>query len=415
MSKQHSDENQDQPQQPQDEMPAPKGKKKRATKKPARRHRGEGTVTLRKDGRYQASISLGTDEKTGKRKRLTRYGKTKDEAYEKLHQALEQQRKGTLVQGNRMTVGAFLDDWLENVHRPTLRLISYLRYREYLDNHIIPAIGHIPLQKLHQSQVQSFYTRKSDEGYAPSKIRFFHAILHKALDHAVEWEYVVRNVCDLVHLPRLVTREAQVLDKEQALYLLEALTSHRLLPAVSLALATGMRRGELLSLRWSDINLEDRSMQVRHTVNRLAGYGMHEDEPKTKAGRRRIVLPERIVDMLKQHRAEQEEKKQRAGDKWKNLDLVITNSVGNYINPSDFTQYFNRAVKEAGLSPMHFHDLRHSAATLLLAMDVHPKVVQELLGHSNISTTMNLYSHVLPSIHREAMDRMDDFLNGEEK
>src|SRR2546423_14325226 len=150
MSKQHSDESQDQPQQSQEETPAPKGsRKKRVPRKSTRRHRGEGTVTLRKDGRYQADISLGTDEKTGKRKRLTRYGKTKEEAYEKLHKALEEQRKGTLIKGNQLTVGAFLDDWLENVHRSTLELTSYARYRQYLNTHILPGLGHIKLQKLH--------------------------------------------------------------------------------------------------------------------------------------------------------------------------------------------------------------------------------------------------------------------------
>jgi integrase len=162
---------------------------------------------LRKDGRWQADISLGTDEKTGRRKRLTRYGKTKEEAYTELHKALEEQRKGTLIKGNQLTVEAFLDDWLENVHRPTLKLSSYMKYREYLDNHSIPELGHIKLQKLHQSQVQAFYTRKGDKGLASSKIRVFHAILHKALDHAVEWEYVVRNVCDLAHPTRLVQME----------------------------------------------------------------------------------------------------------------------------------------------------------------------------------------------------------------
>ncbi len=401
--------------QPRDEeSPAPKHKKKQTSKK-TRRHYGEGTVFLRKDGRWQANISLGRDEATGKRKRLTRYGKTKDEAYAELHKALEEQRKGILIQPNQQTVGNFLNDWLEHVHRTTLKLSSYLLYRRCLDNHIIPALGYIKLQKLHQSHVQAFYTKKLDEGLAPSNIQLFHAILHEALDHAVEWEYVVRNVCDLVHPPRLVRkRKPRFLTKEQALHLLKALRGQQLEALVSLALATGMRRGELLALRWSDMNLEDGSIQVQRTVDRLPGYGLYESEPKSDSSRRRIVLPGRIVEVLKQHRAEQLDAQQRAGDKWRDLDIVFSSRVGGFIEPAQINRRFNAAVKAAGLPPMRFHDLRHSAATLLLAMGIHPKVVQELLGHSQISITMNLYSHVLPSMQRGAMQDMDRFLRGNE-
>lgn len=396
------------------ETSVPKSKKKRVAKR-TRRHRGEGTVSLRKDGRWQANISLGRDEITGKRQRLTRYGKTKDEAYAELHKALEAQRKGTFIQGSQQTVGSFLNDWLEHVHRPTLKLSSYLKYRHNLDKHIIPALGHNKLQKLHQSQVQAFYTKKLDEGFASSKIRLFHAILHEALDHAVEWEYVVRNVCDLVHPPRLVRkRKPQFLTKEQALHLLKALGGQQLEALVSLALATGMRRGELLALRWSDMNLENGSIQVQRTVDRLPEYGMYESEPKSDSGRRHIVLPGHIVEVLKQHQARQLEVQQQAGDKWQDLDLVFSTRLGRFLEPSYINTRFNAAVKAAGLPPMRFHDLRHSAATLLLAMGIHPKVVQELLGHSQISTTMNLYSHVLPSMQRDAMNDMDNFLKGNE-
>jgi integrase len=414
MSEMHLDDSQDQPQQPQEETPAPKRSRKKSApkKKRTRRRHGEGTVTLRKDGRYQADVSLGTDPKTGKRLRITRYGKTEDEAYEKLHQALEEQRKGNLIKGNRLTVGVFLNEWLENVHKPTLKLLTYFRYRDCLNLHIIPGLGHIQLQKLHQAQIQAFYAQKLDEGLAPSRVRFFHAILHKALDHAVKWEYVVKNVSDLVSLPRKIEREPQYLTKEQALHLLETLRGQKLEAIVSLALATGMRKGELLALRWSDIDLEDKTIQVRRTVSRLPEYGFYESEPKSKAGRRRIVLPDRIVEVLKQHRAEQEEVKRRVGEQWRNLDLVFTNQFGSYIEPNHVNKRFNAAVEAAGLPPMRFHDLRHSAATLLLAMNVHPKVVQQLLGHSNISITMDRYSHVLPSMGRDAMDDMDDFLNG---
>jgi integrase len=149
-------------------------------------------------------------------------------------------------------------------------------------------------------------------------------------------------------------------------------------------------------------------------VDRLPGYGLYEREPKSDSSRRRIVLPGRIVEALKQHRAEQLDAQQRAGDKWRDLDIVFSSRVGGFIEPVWINRRFNAAVKAAGLPPMRFHDLRHSAATLLLAMGIHPKVVQELLGHSQISITMNLYSHVLPSMQRGAMQDMDRFLRGNE-
>ncbi len=312
-------------------------------------------------------------------------------------------------------MGYFLDDWLENIHRPTLKLSSYVKYRRLIDSHIIPQLGHIKLQKLHQSHVQAFYTKKLGQGLASGYVRMFHAILHKALDHAVEWEYVARNVCDLAHAPRLVRkRKAQFLTKEQALQLLKALQGQQLEALVSLALATGMRRGELLALRWSEVDMENGSIWVQRTVDRLPGYGYHESEPKSDSSRRFILLPSRMVEVLKQHRAKQLEAQQQAGSKWQNLDLVFSGSGGGFIGLNRINQRFNAAVKAAGLPAMRFHDLRHSAATLLLTMGVHPKVVQELLGHSRISMTMDLYSHVLPSMQREAMDGMDDFLGGNE-
>jgi integrase len=421
MIKKHSDKNQDQPQQPQDEVLVPKGSRKKSAsrKKRTRRRSGEGTVTLRKDGRYQANISLGTDEKTGKRKRLTRYGKTEDEAFEELHKALEDQRKGMLVQGNQQTVGQFLNEWLENVHKPTLDLSSYLKYRRDLNNHIIPALGRIKLQSLHQSQVQAFYARKLDEGIAPVSIRVLHAILHTALKHAVKWEYVAKNVCDLVSPPRIVRkRNLRFLTQEEALRLLESLRGHRLETLVALALATGMRKGELLALHWNDVNLdanlERRTLQVQHTVGVLPGYGIYESDPKTDASRRSIILPDYIVKLLKQHRVKQTETRTQA-KAWENPDLIFTNRKGGYLNPTYLNTPFNKAVAAAGLPPMRFHDLRHSAATILLAMGIHPKVVQELLGHSKISTTMDLYSHALPTMQHAAMNEMDNFLKGQKQ
>ena len=368
----------------------------------ARRGHGEGSIYQRKDGRWVASITLEN------RKRKTLYGKTRREVQEKLKAALHEQQQGMLAIGPQQTLKSYLDQWLEEVHKPTIRIGTYVRYRVILDKHLIPGLGHIQVQKLTPQQVQSFYTKKLEEGYASSTIVLYHAVLHEALDNAVRWNLISRNVCDLVSSPRIDQHEMQPLTQEQVKRLLEAVQKHTLEGLLTLAVTTGMRQGELLGLRWQDIDFEARRLQVRRSVSRPGKYGVTESEPKTAKGRRSIQLPQFVVDALQEHYKRQQEVRVKAGDKWVENGFVFCTRYGRYIGPSDLRKVFNRLLTSAGLPIIRFHDLRHSAATILLGMGVHPKVVQELLGHSNISITMNIYSHVLPSMQQEAMNKLDD-------
>ncbi len=287
-------------------------------------------------------------------------------------------------------------------------LSSYVKYRKLIHSYILPTLGRVQLQKLTPQQVQALYRKKSEEGLSPKTVNSIHGILHKALDNAVRWNLVVRNVCDLVSPPRIVKPEIQPLSMEQAHKLLEAARGHRLEAVLTLALTTGMRRGELLGLRWSDVDFEDQSLQVRRTVDFIAKYGYIESEPKTAKGRRKIMLPPFVIDVLKHHRVQQLELHRKAGAAWQEHDLVFCGLHGNYLNPRYILKMFARVLKEADLPHLRFHDLRHSAATILLSMGVHPKVVQEILGHSTISMTMDTYSHVLPSMQKDAMQKWGD-------
>lgn len=190
--------------------------------------------------------------------------------------------------------------------------------------------------------------------------------------------------------------------------MLKAAHDHKLEALLTVALTTGMRRGELLGLHWQDIDLNTGSIQVRRSVNRIGKYGLVVSEPKTAKSRRKITLPTFVIDILKQYRVRQQEMKEKVGDLWREMDVVFCNLYGDYIEPSNLYDAFKKLLKTAELPNIRFHDLRHSAATILLGMGVHPKVVQELLGHSNISMTMDVYSHVLPSMQQEAMDKLDD-------
>ncbi len=368
----------------------------------SRRGHGEGSIYRRKDGRWTASITLED------RKRKTFYGKTRKEVQELLKNALHQQQVGALATGPQQTVKQYLEQWLEQVHKPAIRLSSYIKYRGLLDRDILPALGHLRLQKLTPQHVQALYARKLEEGLTARTIHSIHSLLHKALDTAVHWDLVSRNVCDLVSQPRPCQHEIRPLNKDQAMQLLKAAREHRLEALLTLAVATGMRRGELLSLRWQDINLADACLHVRHTMNRILGHGIVESEPKTPQGKRKIMLPQFAVEALKEQRTRQQEARLQAGSAWRDQDLVFSNIYGGYLDPGNTLRIFHKLVEEAGLPHLRFHDLRHSAATILLGMGVHPKVVQELLGHSKIGITMDIYSHILPSMQQEAMGKMQD-------
>jgi len=370
--------------------------------KPKQRGHGEGSLFQRKDGRWVAQITL----EDGRRKPL--YGKTRKEVHEKLQKALYEQKQGTLLIGPQQTIKQYLEHWLEDVHRPTIRISTYVRYRDLLTKHILPSLGFIQLQKLTPQHVQALYARKLKEGLSARSVRFLHAVLHKALDNAVRTNLITRNVCNAVTPPRLTKYEIQPLSEEQARLLLDVARGHRLEALLTLAITTGMRRGELLALRWQDINFDKKSLHILRTVNRLVGYGFVETEPKTSKSRRKIILPDFVIDMLKQHRAHQLEERLKAGAQWQDHDLVFCNTHGGFLQSDRLREMLQKLLKEAGLPSIRFHDLRHSAATILLSMGVHPKVVQELLGHSAISMTMDTYSHVLPSMHQEAMEKMDD-------
>ncbi|HEX9131119.1 MAG TPA: tyrosine-type recombinase/integrase [Ktedonobacteraceae bacterium] len=371
-----------------------------ATKRP-RRGRGEGSVYQRKDGRWSASLYL----ENGKRK--TVYGRTRKEAYEKLQKTLLEQRQGLLATGPKQTVKQYMEYWLEHVHKQSLRLNSYVKVRELLDLHILPALGHLQVQKMTIQHIQAFYSGLQEK-LSASRVRFIHSTLHSALDDAVRTGLVAKNVCDSVTLPRLVKREMQALTPEQARRVVEAAQGGRMEALLLLALTTGMRRGELLGLKWEDITLDEHngSLQIRRSMTRVAGHGVVTSEPKTASSKRKIALSLYVVGVLKEHRVHQLEMRLKAGSKWTEHDLVFCNVYGNFLHPARLYLLFHKVLADAGVPHIRFHDLRHSAATILLSMGVNVKVVQEILGHSRISMTLDTYSHVLPGMQEEAVEKI---------
>ncbi len=373
----------------------------------SKRANGEGSIYQRKsDGKWVGSLTLPD----GKRKVF--YGKKQADVVKKVNAALHDLQQGTLVVAPQEPLRHYLERWLEDAHKPAIRLSTYVKYRKLLNSYIIPGLGHIALQKLTPQQVQFFYASKLRQGLAPKTVSCIHGLLHKALDTAVKWNLVARNVCDVVSPPRVAKTEKVVLTMPQVHTLLAHVREHRLEALLTVALTTGMRRGEILALRWQDVNLEEPSIQVRRTVDFIPRYGFIESETKTEKSRRKILLAGFVAEALQRHRLRQEQLREQLEDGWVDKDLVFPNGWGDYLSPNSLLKVFGRILKEAGLPHMRFHDLRHSAATILLGMGIHPKIVQEMLGHSQITMTLDTYSHVLPSMQGEATRKWDEEFQG---
>jgi integrase len=377
-----------------------------------RRGNGEGSIYRRKNGTWEAKITL----EDGRRKSI--YGKTRKEVQEKLKIALREQQQGTLVTAPQQKLEQFLYNWLDT-QKHRVRPRTYERYEEIVRLHIIPELGHHYVQKLTAQQIEAFYAKKIREGYKPVTVASFHVVLHKAFATAVRWNLVARNVCDLVTPPRGEAVEVQPLSLEQIRKLLAVAVTrgYPMEGLLTLALATGMRRGELLGLKWQDIDFATSTLHVRRIMTRVPSKlkteenkGYVEANPKTKKSRRSIRIAPFALTALQRHREAQEEVKKKAGRLWQDHDLVFCTSIGTPLNPERVREPFKALLKEAGLPDIRFHDLRHSAATLLLAMGIHPKIVQEMLGHSNIAMTMDVYSHVLPVMQQEAIDKLNEVM-----
>jgi integrase len=367
----------------------------------ARRANGEGSIYQRQDGRWCASISIDH----ARRKHFL--GNTREKVARQLNAALKARDDGQPVITERQTMGQFLTSWLEAV-RPSIRERTWVRYEQYVRLHATPALGRVPLTRLTPQHLQRLYADRLKAGLSGTSVHHLHAMLHSALDQAMRWTLVPRNVADLVDPPRIQRHDISTLSPDQVRLFLDAAVGDRLETLYVLALTTGMREGEVLGLKWRDVDFAGGAVEVRGSLQRVPS-GLVIAEPKTNRSRRRVGLTDTAVAALRQHRARQAEERLRLGGGWRNdLDLVFVDEVGQPIEATKFLRNsFKPLLKAAGLPAIRFHDLRHSAATLLLGRGIHPKIVSEMLGHSQIAITLDLYSHVTPTMQREATQAME--------
>ena len=292
-----------------------------------------------------------------------------------------------------------------------MRRWTYLGYEVHVRLHLKPTLGDIRLEQLTPLHVQALLNRKLQDGLSPKSVRYIRGTLRNALNQAVRWGLVSRNAAALVDPPRVERYEIKPFTPDEARSFLSAIRGDRLEALYSVALTMGLRQGEALGLRWREIDLELGYLRVSKQLQRIDGK-LQLVDPKTVGSRRTLVLPSSIVAKLRDHRIRQLDERLRAGANWRETDLVFSAMDGGALEGSTVTRSFHARLGAAGIAQRRFHDLRHSCATLLLVQGVSPRVVMDVLGHSEIGMTMNTYSHVIPELRRDAADRMDDLIRG---
>jgi integrase len=387
-------------------------------KRTTKRGNNEGTIRQRNDGRWEARFTYWDGE--GIRQRKSIYADTRDEARQRLNEAQSQLAKGIAPVDERITFGRYLEQWLTTTAAPVLKPKTLQSYRHLVEKHIAPALGRQPLNSLTPQTLRAFLTAKRESGLSGRTVQYAHAVIRKALGDALKDGLVVRNVATLVKPPRAEGKEVHPLKPEECRRFLEAIQGDRLEALFAVAVALGLRQGECFGLQWSDLDFENKLLHVRHSLARV-GKRIILGSPKSKKAVRTVGLPNLAATALAAHRQRQELEVEFAGDRWQaaivekdgqpfEADLVFRSTIGTPLDTRNVTQGFQKILKASGLPRHRFHDLRHSAATLLLTQGVHPRAIQGILGWDQ-GSMLERYTHLVDEIRRDAATQMDAILN----
>lgn len=378
-----------------------------------RRGRGEGSVYRRKDGTWCAILTLG--ESDGKRIRKAVYGRTRQDVIDKLAAMQLKRLEGRPVLDSSMRLDDYLKRWLTDVAGPRLRPSTYSSYQDNIRRHINPTLGHIHLNKLTPSHVREFIAAKRLEPsrrgtpLSPQTIRYMHGILRSALNDAMRDELLSRNVVQLVRPPGPSETDyvPEFLDADQARLLLAAAAETRLEAMWRLAITGGLRQGEILALRWDDVDLDNGLLTVRRSLRRYVGDGIVDGEPKSKNSRRTMRIGANMVAALRQHHRGQAAERLAMGERWVDSGRVFTTPIGSTLDPRNVLRDFKELCKTAGVPVMRFHSLRHTCATLMLAEGEPLEVIADRLGHGDTRVTSQVYAHIIDGLRQRAADRLD--------
>ncbi len=314
---------------------------------------------------------------------------------------------GTYVEPTKTLYKEFLIDWLEN-KKHSIKNQTYKNYVTVSNTHIIPELGNLTVQQLNAMVLQKFVNSLCHKALSSAYIKKVLDVVNGSLEKAKRLGIITNNPTELVEKPRIAKKEMKVWDVNEVERFLKVADSDRLYIAFLLAITTGMRQGEILGLRWKDINFENHTLSIRQTLSHDGKTLV--SEAKTRSSLRSIHLPEVTLQALKKHRTTIRQEKLKVGGQYKDQDLVVCTSIGTPVTPRNLSRTWYRLIKESGVNPIRFHDLRHTHATLLLKQGIHVKVVAERLGHSNTRMTLDTYSHVQPTMQAEASNAINELL-----
>ena len=377
-----------------------------------------GHIVTRGKGRQAIVIELGQDETGKRRQKWISFKGTKQQAKEQMREILREMSAGEYVEPAKITLGTFLEQWLEYAETHTAST-TFEGYRRQTRRHIIPGLGHITLEKLTPLDIQRFLSSKLQGGRADGKegglstrtVTLFHTILHAALEQAIKWQLIGHNVAHRVEPPRRVKKEVVALDGEPARIFLEAIKADRLHALYLLDVATGLRRGELLGLRWRDIDFNSGWLSIRQTLVMVDGKARLQPEGKNKRSSRPVSLPPVVVKALQEHKARQDEERQNWGSEYQDNDLVFCAVKGQPLNPNNLRRDFRKLLAKAGLPMISIKSLRHTHATMLLGAGVNLKLVADRLGHSTTRMTADTYSHVMPRMRDQVANVVEKIIS----
>lgn len=392
-----------------------------------KRLKGEGSIRKRPDGRWEVRVSAGLDFATGHTKRVSKYADTQEEAVRMLHELQVLHAQGYDITG-KTKLGEWLLLWLEVYMKDAIKQATYASYETIVKRHFIPAMGEIPLAELSPRLLQQFYRYKREtEGLSSKTIVNMNLCLHKALEHALREKLITSNPASAINLPRGERPDVTILTLDEQRCLMQASYAHRYGVFVRLVLATGLRLGELLGLRWEDIDVQASMLYVRRTLNRLPKTNLPQDytgsrteiviqEPKSKNSKRSIPLLPMVLQELLQWRSVQECDRAAAGERYTDSGMIVTNPYGGYVEPRTFKDYYDSILRLAGIGHRTFHALRHTFASRAMELGMDAKTLSMLMGHASVSFTMDTYAHVLDEQKISAMQLMTDvYAMGAEK
>ncbi|MDK2894832.1 MAG: integrase [Moorella sp. (in: firmicutes)] len=385
-----------------------------------------GWVEKRGENKWRLNAPGGTDAE-GKRKvyRKTVEAKSKREAEKMLAEFVAEVQKGQYIEPSKLTFAEFVERWIRDYGESNLAPKTLHRYKEILKR-ACQAMGHLKIEKIKPLHLLEFYKNLQEDGIredgkpgklSESTILYHHRVLSSILNDAVDWEVISFNPASKVTPPKVKKKQVPCYDKDQTAALLAALDKEPLKYKVliTLAVATGLRRGELMGLEWQDIDFKNNTIEVHQASQYLPEKGIFTKDPKNETSNRMIAVPTSVMELLKQYKAQQAEERLKVGDLWQGSNRLFTTWDGQPMHPDTISKWFPKFLRRYGLPPITFHGLRHTSATLLIAEGVNLKNVSRRLGHSNISTTGDIYAHALRSVDQEAAEKLDHILTRKSK